>query len=49
MMTEATMDEDNGVKVDGCLVNLGRFAYDKAILVNCLHELTDNNNRVTHS
>jgi len=29
MMREATMEEDNGVKVGGCLVNSVRFADSK--------------------
>jgi len=32
MMREATRDEDNGVKVAGCLVNSLRFAEHKAII-----------------
>jgi len=50
MMSEATTDEDNGVKVGGCLVNSVRFADDKAITtksVKRLQELMDNINRVT--
>jgi len=47
MMREATMHEDNGVIVWGCLVNLVRFAHDKAIIarsVKGLQELMDNSN-----
>jgi len=50
MMREATMDEDNGVKVGDCLVNLVRFVDDKAIIARSVkgyQELRDNINRVT--
>jgi len=44
------MDEENGVNVGDCLVNLVRFVDDKAIIawsVNRLQELMDNIIRVT--
>jgi len=50
IMREATMDEDNGVKVGGCLDYSVRFANDKATIARSVKELQEpmaNINRVT--